>query len=92
VLDEPRVRAQRLLVELMPDEAEAHGLLALLLLTESRRAARADAEGRLVRLGDQDRVTLICTGENDRYSCQSFALDYDQRPIDSPRQVVILTT
>ncbi|MCU1378888.1 MAG: putative polymerase, sigma-24 subunit, subfamily [Acidimicrobiales bacterium] len=39
----------------MPDEAEAHGLLALLLLTESRRAARADAEGRLVRLGDQDR-------------------------------------
>jgi RNA polymerase sigma-70 factor (ECF subfamily) len=49
------VRLARLLVELMPDEAEAHGLLALLLLTESRRAARTDADGRLVRLGDQDR-------------------------------------
>ena len=44
-----------LLVELMPDEAEAQGLLALLLLTESRRPARAAADGSLVRLGDQDR-------------------------------------
>jgi RNA polymerase sigma-70 factor (ECF subfamily) len=39
----------------MPDEPEVHGLLALLLLTESRRAARVDADGRLVRLADQDR-------------------------------------
>ena len=39
------IRLARLLVELMPDEAEAHGLLALLLLTESRRAARTDADG-----------------------------------------------
>jgi RNA polymerase sigma-70 factor (ECF subfamily) len=54
-LCEEAIRLARLLVELMPDEAEAHGLLALLLLTESRRAARADAEGQLVRLGDQDR-------------------------------------
>ena len=37
------IRLARLLVELMPDEAEVHGLLALLLLTESRRAARTDA-------------------------------------------------
>ena len=49
------IRLARLLVELMPDEPEAHGLLALLLLTESRRPARTDATGRLVRLADQDR-------------------------------------
>jgi RNA polymerase sigma-70 factor, ECF subfamily len=49
------IRLARLLVELMPDEAEAHGLLALLLLTESRRAARVDAGGALVRLAEQDR-------------------------------------
>ena len=39
----------------MPDEPEVLGLLALLLLTESRRAARTDADGALVRLPDQDR-------------------------------------
>jgi RNA polymerase sigma-70 factor (ECF subfamily) len=40
----------------MPDEAEAVGLLALMLLTESRRPARFDASGGLVRLSDQDRT------------------------------------
>jgi RNA polymerase sigma-70 factor (ECF subfamily) len=49
------IRLARLLVRLMPDEPEVHGLLALLLLNESRRAARTDAQGRLVRLADQDR-------------------------------------
>jgi RNA polymerase sigma-70 factor (ECF subfamily) len=49
------IRLARLLVELMPDEAEAHGLLALLLLTESRRAARTGPDGGLVLLPDQDR-------------------------------------
>ena len=49
------IRLARLLVELMPDEGEAQGLLALLLLTEARRPARAAADGSLVRLGDQDR-------------------------------------
>ncbi len=49
------IRLARLLLELMPDEAEAKGLLALLLLTEARRPARADAQGALVRLADQDR-------------------------------------
>jgi RNA polymerase sigma-70 factor (ECF subfamily) len=61
------IRLARLLVELMPDEAEAHGLLALLLLTESRRAARASADGTLVRLADQDRAQwdqdLIAEGQ-----------------------------
>jgi RNA polymerase sigma-70 factor, ECF subfamily len=49
------IRLARLLVELMPDEPEAVGLLALLLLTESRREARTDADGGLVRLTEQDR-------------------------------------
>ena len=49
------IRLGRLLVDLMPDEPEALGLLALMLLTESRRAARTDAEGNLVLLADQDR-------------------------------------
>jgi RNA polymerase sigma-70 factor, ECF subfamily len=49
------IRLARLLAELMPDEPEVLGLLALLLLTESRRPARTDAEGSLVRLPDQDR-------------------------------------
>jgi RNA polymerase sigma-70 factor (ECF subfamily) len=50
------IRLARLLAELMPDEAEAWGLLALLLLTEARRPARTDATGALVRLADQDRT------------------------------------
>ncbi|WP_460628105.1 RNA polymerase sigma factor [Intrasporangium mesophilum] len=50
------VRLGRVLVELMPDEPEAAGLLALMLLTEARRPARADATGVLVVLGDQDRT------------------------------------
>lgn len=49
------VRLARLLVALMPDEPEAWGLLALLLLTAARRPARTDADGGLVRLADQDR-------------------------------------
>ncbi|MET0727497.1 MAG: RNA polymerase sigma factor [Acidimicrobiales bacterium] len=61
------VRLARLLAELMPDEPEVHGLLALLLLTESRRAARTSADGDLVRLGDQDRSlwdgALIAEGQ-----------------------------
>ena len=39
----------------MPDEPEVTGLLALMLLTESRRAARTTADGGLVLLADQDR-------------------------------------
>ena len=45
----------RVLAVLMPDEPEVLGLLALLELTDARRAARVDAEGRLVLLEDQDR-------------------------------------
>lgn len=49
------VRLARLLCSLMPDELEVAGLLALLLLTESRRQARFAADGSLVLLRDQDR-------------------------------------
>ena len=48
------IRLGRLLVELLP-EPEAEGLLALMLLHESRRAARTSANGELVLLSDQDR-------------------------------------
>jgi RNA polymerase sigma-70 factor (ECF subfamily) len=43
------------LAELMPDEAEAQGLLALLLLLHARSAARVNADGSLARLAEQDR-------------------------------------
>jgi RNA polymerase sigma-70 factor (ECF subfamily) len=49
------IRLGRVLVELMPDEPEAAGLLALMLLIQSRRAARTTAAGELVRLAEQDR-------------------------------------
>lgn len=49
------VRLARLLAELMPDEPEVIGLLALLLLTAARRPARVGPGGELVRLPDQDR-------------------------------------
>ena len=49
------VRLARLLAQLMPDEPEVIGLLALLLLTDARRPARVAADGSLVLLADQDR-------------------------------------
>ena len=54
-LCEEAIRLARILVELMPDEPEAKGLLALCLLAESRRPQRTSADGSLVRLADQDR-------------------------------------
>lgn len=45
----------RMLRDLMPDEREVWGLLALLLVTDARRAGRVDSDGRLLRLEDQDR-------------------------------------
>jgi RNA polymerase sigma-70 factor (ECF subfamily) len=50
------IRLGRLLAELMPDEPEVGGLLALMLLIDARRAARTTAGGELVRLADQDRT------------------------------------
>lgn len=62
------VRLGRLLAELMPDEPEALGLLALMLLVESRRPARTAPDGALVPLPDQDRSrwdrALIAEGQD----------------------------
>jgi RNA polymerase sigma-70 factor (ECF subfamily) len=49
------IRLARLLASLMPDASEAHGLLALLLLQDSRREARTGPAGEIVLLEDQDR-------------------------------------
>jgi RNA polymerase sigma-70 factor (ECF subfamily) len=61
------IRLARILVELMPDEPEALGLLALMLLIESRRPARTTPAGDVVRLTDQDRTlwnqALIAEGQ-----------------------------
>ena len=50
------IRLGRVLVELMPDEPEALGILALMLLHDARREARVGARGELVLLEDQDRA------------------------------------
>jgi RNA polymerase sigma-70 factor (ECF subfamily) len=67
------VRLARLLAELMPDEPEALGLLALLLLVDARRPARTTVDGELVRLADQDRTLwdpdLIVEGQGIVRAC-----------------------
>ena len=50
------IRLGRLLVHLLPHEPEVAGLLALMLLADARRPARAHADGSLIRLADQDRA------------------------------------
>ena len=54
-LADEAIRLARVLVELMPDEAECGGVLALTLATNARRSARTDAQGEIVLLADQDR-------------------------------------
>ena len=60
------IRLTRLIRALMPEDGEVAGLLALMLLTEARRAARVSASGELVPLGEQDRgawdATLVAEG------------------------------
>ncbi|MEU4804908.1 DUF6596 domain-containing protein [Actinosynnema sp. NPDC023587] len=60
------IRLTRLVRALVPDDGEAAGLLALMLLTEARRPARVSAGGELVPLGEQDRgawdAALIAEG------------------------------
>lgn len=60
------IRLTRLIRELLPDDGEVAGLLALMLLTEARRGARIAADGSLVPLADQDRrawdASLIAEG------------------------------
>jgi len=77
-LGEPSLRSEairlaRLLAGLMPDEPEVAGLLALLLLTDARQAARYDEDGSLVLLRDQDRTRwsrpLIMEGQRIVRAC-----------------------
>src|SRR5712691_5666022 len=67
------IRLARLLAGLMPDEPEALGLLALLLLTSARRAARTGPDGTLIPLADQDRGrwdrVMIAEGQDLVRSC-----------------------
>jgi len=66
-LSDEALRLARLLRELLPLEPEVAGLLALMLLIDARRAARTDASGAFVRLGEQDRTRwnreLIAQGQ-----------------------------
>jgi RNA polymerase sigma-70 factor, ECF subfamily len=55
-LCEEAIRLGELLAQLMPDDAEVWGLLALMLLHDARRAARVDSTGRYVALDEQDRA------------------------------------
>jgi len=65
-LSREAIRIGRVLTELMPDEPEGVGLLALMLLSEARRPARTASDGSMIRLADQDRAlwdrTLIAEG------------------------------
>jgi RNA polymerase sigma-70 factor (ECF subfamily) len=67
-LSREAIRLGRVLTALMPDEPEAVGLLALMLLTEARQPARTTPDGSLVRLADQDRTrwddTLVAEGHD----------------------------
>jgi RNA polymerase sigma-70 factor, ECF subfamily len=62
------IRLCRVIVELMPDDSEVLGLLALMLIAEARRAARVNEAGQLVLLADQDRSrwnrALIAEGQS----------------------------
>jgi RNA polymerase sigma-70 factor (ECF subfamily) len=62
------IRLTRLIRELLPQDGEVAGLLALMLLTEARRTARVSASGELVALDDQDRAAwdaaLIAEGHD----------------------------
>jgi len=55
-LSSEAIRLARAVARLLPDDGEAAGLLALMLLTDARRPARSDAEGELIPLDEQDRT------------------------------------
>jgi RNA polymerase sigma-70 factor (ECF subfamily) len=67
------IRLGRVLATLMPDEPEVSGLVALMLLTDARRAARTSADGSFVALADQDRSrwdrTMIAEGHEIVRAC-----------------------
>jgi RNA polymerase sigma-70 factor (ECF subfamily) len=76
------IRLGRLLVELVPDDAEAHGLLALMLLTDARRAARTGPRGEPIDLPSQDRALWDAAqiAEGDAALARSLRLRPDAGP------------
>ena len=70
------IRLCRILVMLLPLNAEARGLLALMLLHDSRRAARVNAEGELVLLDEQDRAKWDWTKIEEGISILDEALGF----------------
>jgi RNA polymerase sigma-70 factor (ECF subfamily) len=100
------IRLARALVALMPDEPEAVGLLALMLLQDARRAARLDADGELVLLADQDRTLwdrgmiaegtallqdALRRGRAGAYQLQAaIAAEHDRGPDADRREIVRL--
>jgi RNA polymerase sigma-70 factor, ECF subfamily len=77
-LCEEAIRLAKLLAVLMPDEAEALGLLALMLFHDSRRGARVGRDGSLVLLEDQDRSLWDDEriAEGDRVLARALSLDH----------------
>jgi RNA polymerase sigma-70 factor (ECF subfamily) len=78
------IRLGRILRQLLPGQREVAGLLALMLLTEARRATRVDAAGELVPLRDQDRGgwdrTLIAEGHDLVRECLALHASGGRRP------------
>jgi RNA polymerase sigma-70 factor (ECF subfamily) len=72
------IRLARALADLMPDEPEALGLLALMLLHHARRAARVDDEGDVVTLEDQDRALWDATEIDEGLRLLDAALRQDR--------------
>jgi RNA polymerase sigma factor (sigma-70 family) len=95
------IRLARMARRLLPDDGEAAGLLALMLLTEARRAARTDARGDLVPLDAQDRTrwnaafveegtglvtSALTLGSPGPYQLQAaIAALHNERPVDWPQ-------
>ncbi|HEU0164375.1 MAG TPA: RNA polymerase sigma factor [Thermomicrobiales bacterium] len=79
---ERSLRLATTLVELLPDEGEVLGLLALIRLTDARRHTRVDAAGELVLLADQDRTRWDRTGIEDglRVTERALRLSAGRRP------------
>ena len=73
------IRLARLMVELMPQEAEARGLLALMLLQDSRRDTRLGTDGAIVPLEEQDRTRWHCDAITEGLAQLDAALAMRQR-------------